>query len=56
MRKVGVFVMIFGWRLMVVVMIYVDGGCQELPNEPKNTKTDLGGGSYGQNGVGSGLI
>ena len=30
--------LIFGWRLMVVVMIYVDGGCQELPNELKNTK------------------
>ena len=34
----------------------MDGGCQELINELKNAKTDLGGGSYGQNGVGSGLI
>ena len=34
----------------------VDGGCQDLPSELKNTKTDLGGGSYGQVGGGVGLI
>ena len=26
----------------MVVMIYVDGGCQELPNELNNTKNGLG--------------
>ena len=32
---------IVGVTLMVVVMIYVDGGCQELPNELKNVKNGL---------------
>ena len=43
MRKVGIFKVNFLWRQMVVVMIYVDGGCQELPNERKNMKTGLRG-------------
>ena len=37
-------------------MIYVDGESQDLQNELKNTKTDLGGESYGQISGGCGLI